>query len=552
MSSPEKLRFGILLNGPYVQKWQAMCVESLLSDPRIQLVLLVMPESEKKTFAEPKKWWQRIDRLALYKLYRKYFHRISMLEETRPDWLQDVPTIQCAVVQKGFSQYFTPEDIQHIKSFEPDFLLRFGFNIIRGSILNAARFGVWSFHHGDEQLYRGGPPGFWEILHGRKSCGAILQQLTETLDGGIILKKGYFHATPHSLAETHNVLLEYTAQWPKQIALDILNGVLQPATLKPVSTTARIYKFPGTRTMLLFSWKLIRNQMRFHFRELFCPEQWNVAIVDQPLENVLEHGIGKANWLPSQKSRFFRADPFGFEDGEDSLLLFEDYDQRLRRGKISARNESGAAVDVFPDAEFHYSYPFILEYDGEIYCLPECIESRQLVLYQWNRNQKKFERFKLLMENVQIADPTLCEKDGIWWLFCTHKELSNTALHLYFADSPFGPFKPHGNNPVKWDVNGARPAGPVFSKDGNWYRPAQDCNESYGSRVVIHQIDELSEYAFKEHPVKILEPVAPYNKGLHTISHWGNRTLIDGKVYRFSWSQLGYQLRRKFLKLRNN
>jgi len=105
---------------------------------------------------------------------------------------------------------------------------------------------------------------------------------------------------------------------------------------------------------------------------------------------------------------------------------------------------------------------------------------------------------------------------------------------------------------VKGDVNGARPAGPVFSKEGKWYRPAQDCNESYGSRVVIHEIDELCENSFKEHPVKILEPVAPYNMGLHTISRWGNRTLIDGKVYRFSRAQFAFQIKRKLSKLRNN
>ncbi len=553
MSTPLRLRFGILLNGPYVQKWQAKSVELLLSDTRIELVLLVMPEFTKSIQAQPKKWWQRIDRRFLYKGYRKYFHRIDMLNETEPTWLQEVPTLRCSVSQKGFSQFFTDNDIRNIQSYEPDFLLRFGFNIIRGSILRTARFGVWSFHHGDEQFYRGGPPGFWEILHGRKSCGAILQKLTETLDGGIILKKGHFHTTLHSLAATHNVLLENTAQWPKQVAKDILNGVLQPETLKPVSTSARIYKFPGNRTMLRFSGILVRNQLRFHLRELFCPEQWNIASVDQPLESLLQKGIGKASWLPAQKSQFFRADPFGFEDGDTSLLLFEEYDQRLRRGKINARTEAGAAVDVFPGSDFHYSYPFIFEYHGEIYCLPECLESQQLSLYKWNRNRMAFESFKTLFEKIQIADPTLCEIDGMWWLFCTHKELSNTSLHLYFAESPFGPFNPHQNNPVKWDVNGARPAGPLFSQNGKWYRPAQDCSDSYGSRIVIHEIDEISAVSFKEHPVKVLQPISPYNKGLHTISRWGKRTLIDGKIYRFSWSQFAFQLKRKLSKIgRNN
>ena len=32
---------------------------------------------------------------------------------------------------------------------------------LRGEI---ARHGVWSYHHGDNRFYRGGPPGFWEVM----------------------------------------------------------------------------------------------------------------------------------------------------------------------------------------------------------------------------------------------------------------------------------------------------------------------------------------------------------------------------------------------------
>jgi methionyl-tRNA formyltransferase len=53
-------------------------------------------------------------------------------------------------------------------------LLRFGFNILSGEILTVARYGVWSYHHGDNDYYRGGPPHFWELVERRshlQSCG---------------------------------------------------------------------------------------------------------------------------------------------------------------------------------------------------------------------------------------------------------------------------------------------------------------------------------------------------------------------------------------------
>jgi len=86
-------------------------------------------------------------------------------------------------------RYFNAEDVATINKKDLDFILRFGFNIIRGEILNAARYGVWSFHHDDERKYRGSPPGFWELYYRDPVTGSILQRLTDRLDGGIVLKR---------------------------------------------------------------------------------------------------------------------------------------------------------------------------------------------------------------------------------------------------------------------------------------------------------------------------------------------------------------------------
>lgn len=539
-----ELRFGILMNDFEMQRWQEKSISMLLSDSRLKPVLLIIPEKPTSSLPQ-KKGFQRFDRRTLYKIYRRFFHRVEMMDAVRPNWIDDIPVIRCKVEQKGFSQYFTPEDIDRIKSHQPDFLLRFGFNIIRGSILNAAHYGVWSFHHGDEQYYRGGPPAFWETLHGKTSCGAILHRLTETLDGGIILKKGHFHITLHSLAETHNELLKHTAHWPLQVARDILSGIIQPAKLKPTRTQAPIYRFPENRTMLKFIGKLIRNKGVFHYRQLFLPEQWNVGIINQPIEKILDNDLAVVNWLPKQKSRYFRADPFGFTHGNRLYLLYELYDQQKRRGKIGTVDADLNAVNVFPELPFHCSYPFVFEYQGGIYAIPETIEDRKLMLFQFNEDQQQFEVKRVLMENIEMADATLAEIDGRWWLFCTQRPLSNTALYLYHADSPFGPFEPHQNNPVKWDVNNARPAGNLFQVDHKWYRPAQDCNRCYGAAVVINEIERISPTEFSERTIKKIDPVAPYHHGLHTLSRWGNQTLIDGKVYRFSVHQFIHQLRKK-------
>jgi len=75
-----------------------------------------------------------------------------------PDWLLDLERMECAVMKRGrYSEYFTDEDIERIRAFKLDFLVKFGFGITRGAILDVARYGVWSFHHDDEARYRGSP-----------------------------------------------------------------------------------------------------------------------------------------------------------------------------------------------------------------------------------------------------------------------------------------------------------------------------------------------------------------------------------------------------------
>lgn len=542
MTRPESLRFGLLLNGMQLQRWQIQCIEKLRSDPRITLELMVLPEALLVNESNSSRRW---DSIALYKIYRRFFHHPKSLEQESPDWLQKIPVLYCSVMKKGYSELFSDEDVARISSHRLDFILRFGFNIVRGDILGSARFGIWSFHHGDEQLYRGGPPAFWEFLHGRNDCGAILQQLTAKLDGGIVLKKGHFSVSHHSLAETHENLLQNTFAWPYQVALDLMNGAINWEKLQPVETNAPVYRFPKNGIMLRFFMKWMVNKFRFHFRELFCPEHWNVGVVNQPLEDVLEKGIGEVKWLPKQSAAQFRADPFGFVAENKEYLLFEDYDYRARKGKIAGMDNAGKMRSIFPVSEHHLSYPFVFEYGGETYCLPESFESNTLQLFKWNPGKEQFEFHQTLLDGVRLTDPTLQEIDSRWWLFCTPKTHSNSALWIYHSPSPFGPFEPHANNPVKWDVRGARPAGNLFEHNGKWHRPAQDCSKSYGSRIAIHRIEELSALSFRETRVKHLEPVSPYGEGLHTLSRFGNQTLIDGKRYRFNGANFVYQLRRK-------
>ena len=46
---------------------------------------------------------------------------------------------------------------------------------------------------------------------------------------------------------------------------------------------------------------------------------------------------------------------------------------------------------------------------------------------------------------------------------------------------------------VKFGGKVARNAGEVFVVDGQYYRPAQDCNKNYGNGIVIQRIESVGE-----------------------------------------------------------
>lgn len=554
--SPVPLRFGILCSGTVFQQWQADALR-LLVEHGHQPVLMVIDGRKAKTRSRLHGLILRKKRTLLYSvLENRLFKPDARKTVDLSEILSGVARLECQVTAKGFSEYFNDDDISRIRSFSPDFLLRFGFGIIRGEILEAARYGVWSFHHGDEMKYRGGPAGFWEIYRNDPVSGAVMQRLTGRLDGGVILRKGWLKTVRHSYRENIDRLLAVSSVWPAQVA-DQLAMLQAEDTLVPglpgeVSrTSAPVLRVPGNFRMLLFLLKLLRNRTAFHFDSLFRAEQWNVAVVGNPVEQVALSDAslkpGDLHWLPLPGNAGYYADPFGFMNGNRLMCFFEDY--RYAEGRASIALLEWDPVRV-PDpvrvhsSPLHQSYPFLVKDEGSLYCIPESAASGRISLFKWNEANQSLEFVCHLVENFEGVDPTLIRFNGLWWLFATRRDLSNSSLFLFYAETLTGPYLPHLQNPVKTDVRSARPAGTPFVVDGVLYRPAQDCSQTYGGRVAVNRVIRLDPGQFAEEVVRHIDPVAgsPFSRGLHTISGAGPFTLVDGKRYRFDRHQFFHRL----------
>ena len=456
-----------------------------------------------------------------------------------------------------YSEYFSDEDISTIRNYKLDFMLRFGFNIIRGEILNVPKYGVWSFHHDDETKYRGGPAGLWEIYYNDTINGAILQKLTDKLDSGIVLKKGYFKTVKHSYTANVDMLNYSCSAWPKQISTDIKNGVADYFNNVPSTSTAHIYKIPANLKMLRFFCKLFINKLKFHYNELFKNEQWNIGVLKLPISSLINKEISgnEITWIPKQKPSLYRADCFAFADGDEINILFESYDYKSRKAVINRTtySESTGFSDETSVLQkpYHLSYPYVFSNNGDCYCIPESFKNHKVDLYKIDENGSLLFH-KTILENIDAVDSSLVKYNNKWWLFFTkYSNASNTNLYIYYSDEFDGNYLPHPANPVKTNICSSRPAGNFFIENDILYRPAQDCSKTYGGSIAINKIIKLTTTEFEEETAGYINPVknSIYNKGLHTISSAGNYTVIDAKRFTFVWVSFCFHIKRKVKKI---
>ncbi len=546
--SPKPLTYAVLMNGPGLQVWEAQVIEHLqLLNPAPLPVLILYRKEMEEYSVEKTTWRSRIRKIGANHLFYFYYKRLFFKSKAEklvdsPVVLKNVPSHHVTTTKVGkYSEYFDETTIAKLKELQPDFILRFGFNIIRGEILTIPRYGVWSFHHDDEMKYRGSPAAFWEIYKGDPVTGSVLQRLTERLDGGVILKKGYFKTLGYSYSENLDQVLLESSRWPAQICKGLMEGTVGFETETTV-TDAPIYKTPTNVQMLLFSLITFYHKIKLRFYSWFVCEKWDLAILPRSIETALSSNfLSNPFNLNLATGNTFYADPFGIQNSKGIEILTEKFDYKTGLGSLTSLTFSNGkkqekAVKGLP-TDKHLSYPYLFQEKGKTYCIPETLSANEIALYEAVEFPTEWKKVCTLVANFRGVDATLFHSHGKYWLTCTNEDDGpRTNLFLFSSNSLEGPFKPHLMNPVKTDIRSARPAGTPFELNGKLYRPAQDCSKTYGGAIVLNEVTTLNEHSFSENAVKTLGPLpgTPFSAGMHTLSKSGDFTLVDGKVHRFN------------------
>jgi len=544
-----------MCNGRQFPAWQAAAIAALMNVPGAEIALLVVRDAPGGGGGKLSKLKdrQRLVWTLFNKGYVERRSRASRSVDMSAD-LSEVPEIRCRTIAVGsYAERFSDADVDAVRSYDLDVLLRFSFGIIKGDILEAARFGVWSFHHGDERSYRGRPPGFWELVDRRPTVGAILQRLTERLDGGVVLHRGTFRTFSHSYLRTRDEAFLGSAVWPSIVVRQVQCGDMEALDAAPSLTDAPVRRDPTNATMTKF---LLRQSTQFvlaQARGITRAAKWTIGVADVPISDFLDGPMPDIAWIAEEDRTTYLADPFAVQHDGKVTALVEDYDHSTHRGVISAVDlDGGESTEMVLDTGVHSSYPFLVEDQDEIYCIPETYQANEIRLYRAIEFPRRWEQVATLVGGIAALDSTVFRHDGRWWLLCTDQsDGSNSKLHAFHAPSLVGPWQPHALNPVKTDIRSARPAGTPFFHEGELFRPAQDSSTSYGGGVTITRIDTLTPTEFSEEIVsRVLPPtVGRYRDGIHTLSAVGDRTIVDGRRDTFIWEATKRELASRFAKL---
>lgn len=541
------LRIGLLLDSFVQRKWIHHVVEEIQASGFAEVVVVIKNEAPPSTPSQGRlaSYWQNRNYL-LYALYGKIDERRVKVQpdafepvDLKP-LLDEIPVVPVTPEMKKYSDWFPEETLAEIRKFDLDVALCFGFRILKGDALKIARHGVWSFHHGDNLVNRGGPAGFWEVMEGTPVTGSVLQILTEDLDNGCVIYRSWSPtADRFSVKANRNNLYWKSVPFVIRKLKDLAEGVpvCPPGNQVYRPYSERLYRMPTNGEMFSHLARLAARYAASKWNAAFNSDQWALAYRFRTSPADANNTLYRFKRLTPPKDRFW-ADPFAIKDGDRYLVFIEELLYSTNKGHISVieldRKGAVKGPTKVLEREYHLSYPFVFEWNGSYYMVPESAANKTIELYRAKTFPFVWQLEKVLMTDIRAKDATLAEIDGKWWMFVSLSEHSiPDELYLYTADTPLGPWKPHPRNPVKSDVRGSRPAGALFEWNGDVYRPAQDSSGRYGYAISINRITQLDEEQFSEEQVSSILP--NWDKDLlatHTIGIVDDLTVVDCLIKR--------------------
>lgn len=484
--------------------WVAWIVNAVSDHPDLGLALVVETESADA------------DRRALFGLY-----------ERLDRWLFNVEPDALASVDIGDVLAGIPRATQRdITGHDLDVLLHLAGPRPRGDILDAPRYGVWSYRLDPVPLFR-------EMAAGVGEAEVALEILDE--DGAWVIYRSTGVTDPVSLHRTRVPAYWKSARFALRRLEDLATGRWEPARAEPPESTPQAAPPTAPRTlrhMTAVATRVVRRKLRASVFQ----HQWFLGFRRRAGDRLPQDDPAPWRLTVPPGDRSY-ADPFVICHAGETFVFLEVLSHAPLRGELAVGrlDGDGALSDITPvlPVAHHTSYPYVFEDGGVLYLIPESSAERRVDLFRATRFPGGWEHAATLLEDVNAVDATVYRHAGHYWMWVTIAVPGarlNEETFLYFSDRLDAGWTAHPRNPVVSDARRARPAGRPFLHAGRLIRPAQNCSGRYGRQVVFNVVEQLDPERYGEQPDGLLGPewAGRPNLAAHTYTFDGAWEATDG------------------------
>ena len=548
-----RLRIGVLLDTLQVPAWAYKTLAEIHSSNYAEICLVVLkvsPDAQKVSlknrFINLKNGCSHFLPLLFCQLERFFLKLNPDAQESRNalNLLNGVKIVRVTPITADHYEGFANKDIEEIKKYRLDVVIQLGFGRLKGGILEAAKYGVWSYRFGEIKVGSDCPDGFWEVLEQNPITGSGLQITNKELQE-MTLYSSYSATDPISWQRNQNNFYWKSASFiPRKLKELSERGEAEffqnlQEKNQPIRFGASKYcRLPGNGEFLRLLAKPLTGFIKRKITAKLFLDQWIILF---QLGDGVPTTFRNFERIIPPKDRFW-ADPQVIYHDNNYYIFLEEYEYGQKKGYISVmqmdeRGHYNGPKKIL-ERPYHLSYPFVFAWDGSYYLIPESAANRSIELYKCLDFPDKWEFQNNLMNQVRAYDATLYYYQNKWWLFANILENEGASpgdeLFLFYSASPVSTdWQPHPRNPIISDVRRARPAGRIFSHNGNLYRPSQDSSKRYGYGIRINQIKVLNEYEYQEEEISFIEPNWDRRvMAVHTINHEKQLTIIDGMLRR--------------------
>jgi len=550
MNNLSKLKVGLLMDSFDVPYWTYKMIEKIQNSTHSEISLIIMNQTETIKNNPLLKMKNNRDYF-LYKIYTRLENKIyqpnidALQIKNTAELLKNIKQISVIPKLTKYSDWINDDDVNTIRKYDLDVIIRLGFRILKGGILHSAKCGIWSFHHADNNMNRGGPAGFWEVFQQEPTTGSILQILNEDLDGGQIITKSYSTTdTTFVKRNQNNYYMKSLSFLPRklkelhEIGKDEFLKRIQAENNNLIFYDRPLYSKPKNGQFLKLGLINLRKLLNRKIRSWFYFDQW-FLLFD------IKDGISKSLWkykkiLPP-KDRFW-ADPHVIVKDDKYFIFIEEYIYRKGKAHIALiemdKQGNYQYKGKILEKPYHLSYPFVFEFNNNFYMIPESVSNKKIEIFKCIEFPNKWESHGILMNDIDAVDSTILFHNNKWWLFTGIKENDGASnsdeLFLFYSQDPTSDkWIPHPQNPIISDVRRARPAGKIFSYNDKLYRPSQDGSYYYGYGININQIKKINETEYEEEMEnQILPKWDEQITRIHTFTYSDGLSVMDGKIRR--------------------